>query len=97
VPKKKTAVRKPWTKEDLKHLKAHSKARTPAVDVAKAMRAPRRRSGKRPRRSKLVSGIVVEDCHYGGSPISGGPLSASVCPGSLRFARPAIKVVGTQT
>jgi hypothetical protein len=38
VPKKKTAVRKPWTKEDLKHLKVHSKTRTPVVEVAKAMK-----------------------------------------------------------
>jgi hypothetical protein len=38
VPKKKTAVRDPWTKEDLRQLKAHSKARTPVVEVAKAMK-----------------------------------------------------------
>jgi hypothetical protein len=34
MPKKKTAVRNPWTKEDLRHLKAHSKARTPVVEIA---------------------------------------------------------------
>ena len=38
VPKKKTAVRNPWTKEDLRHLKAHSKAKTPVIEVAKAMK-----------------------------------------------------------
>ncbi len=38
MPKKKTVVRHPWTKEDLRHLKAHSKARTPVVAVAKAMK-----------------------------------------------------------
>jgi hypothetical protein len=38
MPKKTTHVRKPWTKEDLRQLKAHSKTRTPAVDVAKAMK-----------------------------------------------------------
>jgi hypothetical protein len=38
MPKKKTAARKPWSKEDLRDLKAHSKARTPAVQVAKAMK-----------------------------------------------------------
>lgn len=38
MPAKKTAARKPWTKEDLRDLKAHSKARTPAVKVAKAMK-----------------------------------------------------------
>jgi hypothetical protein len=38
MPKKKTLVRNPWTKEDLRQLKAHSKARTPAMEVAKAMK-----------------------------------------------------------
>jgi hypothetical protein len=38
MPKKKTPVRNPWTKEDLRQLKAHSKTRTPVVEVAKAMR-----------------------------------------------------------
>jgi hypothetical protein len=38
MPKKKTVVRKPWTNEDLRTLTAHSKAKTPAAKVAKAMR-----------------------------------------------------------
>ena len=38
MPKKKPTVRKPWTKEDLRQLKAHSKTRTPVVEVAKAMK-----------------------------------------------------------
>ncbi len=38
MPKRKAPVRKPWTKEDLRELKAHSKARTPAAEVAKAMK-----------------------------------------------------------
>jgi hypothetical protein len=38
MPKKKTPVRNPWTKEDLRQLKAHSKKRTPVVEVAKAMK-----------------------------------------------------------
>jgi hypothetical protein len=38
VPKKKTPVRNPWTKEDLRQLKAHSKTRTPVVEVAKVMK-----------------------------------------------------------
>jgi hypothetical protein len=38
VPKKKTPVRNPWTKEDLRELKAHSKTRTRVVEVAKAMK-----------------------------------------------------------
>jgi hypothetical protein len=38
MPKMKTLVRNPWTKEDLRQLKAHSKTRTPVVEVAKAMK-----------------------------------------------------------
>ena len=38
MPKKTTPVRNPWTKEDLRQLKAHSKTRTPVVEVAKAMK-----------------------------------------------------------
>jgi hypothetical protein len=36
--KRKAATREPWTKEDLRELKAHSKARTPVAKVAKAMK-----------------------------------------------------------
>jgi hypothetical protein len=38
MPENKTLVRNPWTKEDLRQLKAHSKTRTPVVEVAKAMK-----------------------------------------------------------
>jgi len=38
MPKKKTPVRNPWTKDDLRQLKAHSKTRTPVVEVARAMK-----------------------------------------------------------
>jgi hypothetical protein len=38
MPKKKTSIRSPWTKDDIRQLKAHSKARTPAVEVARAMK-----------------------------------------------------------
>ena len=38
MPKKKAAVRNPWTKDDVRELKAHSKARTPVATVAKAMK-----------------------------------------------------------
>ena len=38
MPIKKTPVRNPWTNEDLKQLKAHSKTRVPVVEVAKAMK-----------------------------------------------------------
>jgi hypothetical protein len=38
MPKKKTSIRSPWTKGYIRQLKAHSKARTPAVEVARAMK-----------------------------------------------------------
>jgi hypothetical protein len=38
MPKKRNTIRKPWTKEDLRELKTHSKARTPVLQVAKAMK-----------------------------------------------------------
>jgi len=38
MPKKKPALRNPWTKDDLRELKAHSKAKTPVVKVAKALK-----------------------------------------------------------
>jgi hypothetical protein len=42
-------VIKPWTKEDVRQLKAHSKDRTPVVKVSKVMKrtvgALRRRAG----------------------------------------------------
>jgi hypothetical protein len=63
MPKKKTPVRSPWTKDDIRQLKAYSKARTPVVEVAKAMKRTEARSGKRRRRSKLVSVIAFEDCY----------------------------------
>jgi hypothetical protein len=47
--KKKTAHRSPWSKEGVKELKSHSKARTPVAKIAKAMKrtegAPRRKAG----------------------------------------------------
>jgi hypothetical protein len=36
--KKVSAHRSPWTKEDLRELRAHSKAKTPVSEVAKAMK-----------------------------------------------------------
>jgi hypothetical protein len=38
MPKKKTQARNPWTKEEVRELKAHSKSRTPVFEVAKAMK-----------------------------------------------------------
>ncbi|MGY4427568.1 MULTISPECIES: hypothetical protein [Bradyrhizobium] len=36
MPKKKQVVRREWTKNDIKELKAHSKARTPVAKISKA-------------------------------------------------------------
>ena len=63
MPKKKTAVRNPWTKDDMRQLKAYSKAKTPVVAVAKAMKRTERRSGKRRRQSASVLVIAVEGAH----------------------------------
>ena len=38
MPKKKTPVHSPWTKDNIRQLKTHSKAKTPVVEVAKAMK-----------------------------------------------------------
>lgn len=38
MAKKKKAIRREWTKDDLKSLKAHSKARTPVAKIAKEMK-----------------------------------------------------------
>jgi len=38
MAKKNTPARVPWTKDDVRALKAHSKARTPAAEVAKSMK-----------------------------------------------------------
>ena len=35
---KKVITRKPWTKEEYKTLKAHSKARTPVAKISKQMK-----------------------------------------------------------
>jgi hypothetical protein len=38
MPKKKVAVRNPWTKEDVRELRSHSKAKTPVAKVARALK-----------------------------------------------------------
>jgi hypothetical protein len=47
--KKTTVHRSPWSKEDVKELKAHSRARTPVAKIAKTMKrtegALRRKAG----------------------------------------------------
>jgi hypothetical protein len=55
MPKKKTPARKLWPKEELRELKAHSKAKMPAVEVAKAMKRTEATARQRLRRSGSVS------------------------------------------
>jgi hypothetical protein len=38
MAKKKTPARSPWTKDDIRALKSHSKSKTPVVQVAKALK-----------------------------------------------------------
>ena len=38
MAKKVARIIRPWSKEDIRDLKAHSKARTPVAKVAKAMK-----------------------------------------------------------
>lgn len=49
APKTARRVIKPWTKDDIRALKAHSKARTPVAKISKQMKrtvgALRRRAG----------------------------------------------------
>jgi hypothetical protein len=44
MAKKKTLGRAPWTKEDVRALKAHSKSKTPAAEVAKGEGAVRQKA-----------------------------------------------------
>jgi hypothetical protein len=49
VAQRKTAHNTPWTKDDVRELKAYSKARTPLTEIAKKMKrtegALRRKAG----------------------------------------------------
>ena len=53
MPKKKTPARKPWTKDDVRELRAHSKAKTPVAQVAKALK----RTETAVRQKALATGI----------------------------------------
>ncbi len=67
--------------DDIRQLRVHSKARTPAVDVAKAMKraeaAVRQKAADPP---ELVSVIAVEACHHDWLSKSSGSVSASIYP-----------------
>jgi hypothetical protein len=58
MPKKKTPVRSPWTKDDIRQLKAYSKARTPVVEVAKAMK--RTEAAVRQKAKTILTGQLNE-------------------------------------
>jgi hypothetical protein len=68
MPKKKSSVRNPWTKDDLRQLKAHSKTRTLVAEVAKAMK--RTEAAVRQKAKTIGIGLViaVEDAHFDGRP-----------------------------
>ncbi|WFT91263.1 hypothetical protein QA633_23100 [Bradyrhizobium barranii] len=53
MAKKTKVVRREWTKSDIKELKAHSKARTPVVKIAKMTK----RSAGSLRQKALVLGF----------------------------------------
>jgi len=55
MSRKKTAHRSPWTKEDVRELKVHSKARTPVSKIAKAVK----RTEGAIRQKALVIGIGI--------------------------------------
>jgi hypothetical protein len=38
VKRAKRRISRPWTKDDFRNLKAHSKARTPVVKISRAMK-----------------------------------------------------------
>ena len=56
------AARVPWTKGEVRMLKAYSKSRTPVVEVAKAMNGLKPRSGRRQRRLASASVTGAESC-----------------------------------
>ena len=64
MPKKKTPVRSPWTKDDIRQLKAYSKARTPVVEVAEAMKrteaAVRQRNWSRSSPLRMVTIMALQ-------------------------------------
>jgi hypothetical protein len=77
MPKKKTPVRAPWTKVDIRQLKVHSKAKTPAVDVAKGDEAHRGGGPAKgqddwhwPRSSQLETLAAIGSPKGGGSSLS---------------------------
>jgi hypothetical protein len=53
MSKNKTAVRNPWTKNDVRELKAHSKSKTPVAKVAKALK----RTGSAVRQKAKTIGV----------------------------------------
>jgi hypothetical protein len=77
MPSKKALVRSPWTREDVRALKAYSKARTPVAEVAKAMKRTERRCDKRQIRLASVLGTVANATESGVCPLSAKPNDSS--------------------
>ena len=61
MAKKKTPRRAPWTKEDVRALKAHSKPKTSATEVAKGRCQSKRRLVDMQRDRHLVSGDLCRE------------------------------------
>jgi hypothetical protein len=53
--KTKRPVRKPWTKDDIRELKGHAKARTPIAKISKAMK----RTPNAVRQKAYLSNIIL--------------------------------------
>jgi hypothetical protein len=68
MPKKKAAVRNPWTKDDVRELRAHSKAGTPAAKVTTALK--RTEGGVCQRQDRLALGSGTDgSCSSRGDPL----------------------------
>ena len=61
--------------DDIRQLRVHSKARTPAVDVAKAMKRAEAAVRQAADPPELVSVIAVEACHHDWLSKAAGPLA----------------------
>ena len=65
LKKKTSAHGSPWTKEDVRELRTHSKARTPLPEIAKKMKRTERALRRKAGSSALVSAIIAELCFRG--------------------------------
>jgi len=87
------AVR-PWTKEDFRTLKAHSKARTPVVKVSKVMKRPWARCGARLAYWALAWAIFGNYSRPSKWPLNSSPLPSAHPFSSGEVLRPMQAVGG---